>query len=138
MTRADGKKHNAQSADETRQPTKAERSEALTEEIKELRTEIERHTRLYYDKGTPEISDYEFDLLVKRLEKLERRRITKAPVYRRLQQQLPLADSPVERVGGAPSGKFARVRHLVPMLSLDKIEAAEQPDEKKEPDWFKR
>ena len=112
------------------------KSEALTEEIKKLKQDIAHYTRLY-DDGKPEITDREFDLLVKKLEKLEHRRGTKKPIPRRA-PELPLADSPTQRVGGAPSEKFARVKHLVPMLSLDKIEAAEQPDEKKEPDWFKR
>jgi len=47
-------------------------------------------------------------------------------------------DSPSQRVGGAPTEGFKRVKHLQPMLSLEKIEGAEQPDEKAEPDWFKR
>src|SRR5580765_2678797 len=55
-----------------RVPKTPKRSEALTEKIKKLRSEIERHNRLYGD-GTPEISDFEYDLLVQRLEKLEKR-----------------------------------------------------------------
>jgi DNA ligase (NAD+) len=138
VTPDDSKKNNTQPADETRQHPAAHKSEALVKEIKELREEIERHTRLYYDKGTPEVSDNEFDLLVKRLEKLEKRRKTKEPIYRRLQQQLPIADSPVERVGGAPSEKFARVKHLVPMLSLDKVSASDSPTLAEEPDRDQR
>jgi DNA ligase (NAD+) len=47
-------------------------------------------------------------------------------------------DSPTQRVGGAPSEKFARVKHLVPMLSLDKVEAADHPTSAEEPDREKR
>jgi len=136
VTHGETENSNAQSADETRQHKAAQKSEALTKEIKELREEIERHTRLY-DKGTPEISDYEFDLLVQRLEKLEKRRETKKPVARRV-PELPLADSPTQRVGSAPTGKFVRVKHLVPMLSLDKVEASDHPTKDEEPDRDKR
>jgi DNA ligase (NAD+) len=136
VTHDDSKKDNTQPADETRQHTEAHKSEALIKEIKELREEIERHTRLY-DKATPEISDYEFDLLVQRLEKLEKRRETKKPVSRRV-PELPLADSPTQRVGGAPSGKFIRFKHLVPMLSLDKVSASDSPTKEEEPDRDKR
>ena len=137
MTHDETENPNAQSADEARRHAKVQNSEALTREIKELRAEIERHTRLYYDKGTPEISDYEFDLLVKRLEKLEKRKETKKPISRRV-PELPLGDSPTQRVGGVPSEKFARVKHLMPMLSLDKIEVADNPTKDEEPDREKR
>src|SRR6267143_922402 len=66
------------------------RSEAFKAEIKRLRSEIERHRKLYYS-GSPEILDHEFDQLEERLKKLERRRKTKYPISRRLQEQLPLA-----------------------------------------------
>jgi DNA ligase (NAD+) len=114
----------------------AKGTEALSEEIKDLRSEIERHTRLYQN-GTPEISDFEFDRLVQRLEKLEKRSETKKPKERRI-PTLPIADSPTQRVGGAPSEKFARVKHLVPMLSLDKIAASDRPTKDEEPDRDKR
>src|SRR4051812_17621303 len=93
-------------------------SEALTKEIKTLRAEIERHNRLYYQQGTSEISDHEYDLLVKKLEQLERRRETKKPLYRRV-PELPLADSPTQHVGGVPTKGFNQVQHLRPMMSLD-------------------
>ena len=93
----------------------------------QLAAEIRRHDRAYYVEGRQLITDREYDLLFKELQELEKNF-----------PDLVTPDSPTQRVGGAPSEKFARVKHLVPMLSLDKIEAAEQPDEKKEPDWFKR
>ncbi len=93
----------------------------------ELAGEIRRHDHAYYVLARPEISDREYDQLFRELQKLE--------------QDFPdlaTPESPTQRVGGAPSKGFARVRHVLPMLSLEKVEAAEQPDEKAEPDWFKR
>jgi NAD-dependent DNA ligase len=72
-----------------------------------LADEIRRHDRLYYDQAAPEISDREYDLLVERLEALER-----------AHPDLALADSPTRRVGGAPAEGFESVRHPVPMLSI--------------------
>jgi len=122
----------------TQKSSAVRKSEALTAETKRLREEIERHNRLYYQNAVPEISDYEYDLLVRRLEQLERRRESKKPKHRRLVLELPLADSPTQRVGGAASEKFARFNHLVPMLSLDKIEASDHPNKDDEPDRDKR
>ncbi|MDE3068456.1 MAG: NAD-dependent DNA ligase LigA [Verrucomicrobiota bacterium] len=93
----------------------------------QLAAEIRRHDHAYYVEGRQLVTDREYDQLFKQLQDVE--------------DQFPdlvTPESPTQRVGGAPSERFARVKHLVPMLSLDKIEAAEQPDEKKEPDWFKR
>jgi DNA ligase (NAD+) len=56
--------------------------------IKELREEIEKHNKLYYEKAAPEISDYEYDKLVKELEKLE----AEFP-------QFASKDSPTRKVG---------------------------------------
>ena len=105
MTQGEDKKHRA--------------SEAVIEEIKKLREEIEHHNRLYYQETKPEITDKEYDELVARLRKIEKRRETKKPFYRRNQEELPLADSPTEHVGGEPLRAFQSVRHLLPMLSLD-------------------
>ena len=74
-----------------------------------LRAEVERHTRLYYDEAAPEISDAEFDLLYRELERLEAER-----------PEFDSPDSPTHRVGGHATGEFAKVRHDPPMLSLDK------------------
>ncbi|MGA2180450.1 MAG: NAD-dependent DNA ligase LigA [Verrucomicrobiota bacterium] len=113
------------------------RSEAFKAEIKKLRSEIDHHRKLYYS-GSAEISDYEFDQLEERLKKLERRSKTKDPISRRLQEELPIADSPTEQVGGVLSEGFARFTHLVPMLSLDKVKAADHPTKDEEPDRNKR
>lgn len=93
----------------------------------ELAAEIRRHDHAYYVEGRQLISDREYDQLFRELQDLEE----KFP-------ELATPASPTQRVGGAPSEKFARVQHLVPMLSLDKIEAAAQPTSAEEPDWFKR
>ena len=98
-----------------------------------LRLEIDRHRKLY-SKGSPEISDFEYDKLEERLKKLERRKKTKAPIARRQQEQLPIIDSPIEQVGEVLTKGFARVKHLVPMLSLDKVEASDYPTSAEEPD----
>ncbi len=83
-------------------------SEAIRKEIERLRAEIERHNRLYYVEARPEISDYEYDQLVKRLQELER----KYPQY-------DSPDSPTHKVGGEPIEGFESFRHRVPMLSID-------------------
>lgn len=94
------------------------KSEGLTSEIARLRREIEHHRKLYYEKSAPEISDVEFDALFKRLEKLERRRETKKPKQRRL-VELPLFDSPTQKVGDDRVEGFPRARHRAPMVTLD-------------------
>jgi len=72
-----------------------------------LRAEIDRHNRLYYVDAAPEISDKEYDLLVKRLEAIEAEH-----------PDLVTPDSPTRRVGGEPLDAFATVTHAVPMLSI--------------------
>lgn len=74
-----------------------------------LRTEISRHDRLYYVDARPEISDVQYDALWDELVRLEREN-----------PQWLTADSPTQRVSGAPIEGFAKVRHDPPMKSLDK------------------
>ncbi|MGA2247929.1 MAG: NAD-dependent DNA ligase LigA [Verrucomicrobiota bacterium] len=93
----------------------------------ELSAEIHRHDHAYYVEGRQLITDHEYDRLSDELQKLE----NDFP-------ELVTPDSPTQRVGGAPSEKFARVRHLVPMLSLDKVDAADHPTGAEEPDHDKR
>ena len=76
--------------------------------IEQLRHEIRRHDRLYYDEAAPIISDREYDRLYKELIDLE----TQFP-------DLVRPDSPTQRVGGKPLQAFEQVSHLIPMLSLD-------------------
>ncbi|MEM9482009.1 MAG: NAD-dependent DNA ligase LigA [Verrucomicrobiota bacterium] len=79
-----------------------------SDRARELRTEIERHNRLYYEQAAPEISDREFDLLLRSLIDLE----AEFP-------SVATPDSPTARVGGAPLDHFETVQHLQPMMSLD-------------------
>jgi DNA ligase (NAD+) len=76
--------------------------------LEQLRDEIRKHDRLYYDEATPIISDREYDRLYKELVALE----TQFP-------DLVTPDSPTQRVGGTPLKAFEQVSHLIPMLSLD-------------------
>src|SRR3954462_7395295 len=77
-------------------------------ELKRLALEIERHNAAYYQEDAPKISDAEYDELRKRLNAIEARF-----------PELVSSGSPSQKVGAAPSGKFSKVRHAVPMLSLD-------------------
>jgi DNA ligase (NAD+) len=80
----------------------------VEKEIEKLREEIRRHEHLYYVLNEPEISDFEFDKLMRRLRDLEEQH-----------SELVTADSPTQRVGGQPAEEFSKVRHSVAMLSLD-------------------
>src|SRR3989338_3725985 len=84
-------------------------------EIVKLRAAIERHNRKYYVEAQPEISDFEFDALMRRLIELEK----EFP-------QFASPDSPSRRVGGEPLKIFKQVRHRVPMLSLDNTYSPEE------------
>jgi DNA ligase (NAD+) len=93
----------------------AENTAKVEKEIARLREQVRRHDYLYYVKGEPEISDYEYDRLYRRLEELE----AKYP-------DLVTPDSPTQRVGGEPAEGFAEVRHEPPMLSLDNAYAEDE------------
>jgi DNA ligase (NAD+) len=84
-------------------------------EIAKLRRELERHNRLYYVDAAPEISDFEFDQMMRRLQELEA-------------QHPELFDpaSPSQRVGGAPIESFATVIHDPPMLSIENAYTIEE------------
>jgi len=73
-----------------------------------LAKEIARHDQLYHDQDAPEISDAEYDALVRENRELEARF-----------PQLVRADSPSKRLGAAPTTGLAKVTHAKPMLSLD-------------------
>ena len=75
--------------------------------VEELRTQIRHHDYLYHVKDSPEISDAEFDALMRELRTLE----TERP-------ELVTPDSPTQRVGGAPAAGFSEVTHHRTMLSL--------------------
>lgn len=92
-----------------------------------LAAEIRRHDHAYYVIGEAEITDHEYDQLFKQVQDLEK----EFP-------ELVTPGSPTQRVGGAPAEGFTRVKHLQPMLSLEKIEASEIPSKDEEPDRDKR
>ncbi|MBN9593988.1 MAG: NAD-dependent DNA ligase LigA [Afipia sp.] len=76
-------------------------------ELVRLALEIERHNEAYYNEDAPKISDAAYDELRKRSDAIEARF-----------PGLVTRDSPSQKVGAAPSGRFAKVPHAVPMLSL--------------------
>ncbi len=82
-------------------------TKATTKEIEKLRADIERHNDLYYQKAAPEISDFEFDQLLVRLQKLEAEH-----------PELITPDSPTQRIGGKADSLKPFV-HTVPLMSLD-------------------
>ena len=83
-------------------------AKAIEKEIEKLRNDIRYHEHRYYVLDNPEISDFEFDKLMRRLQELE----VQNP-------ELVTPDSPTQRVGGQPAEEFPKLRHSVPMLSLD-------------------
>ncbi|MDU3335720.1 NAD-dependent DNA ligase LigA [Paraclostridium bifermentans] len=73
----------------------------------ELIDQINYHSNKYYNDDAPEISDYEYDNLMKELIKIEEEN-----------PQIKRSDSPSSRVGGKPLDKFTQITHKIPMLSL--------------------
>ncbi len=82
-------------------------SSSPAERAEDLRRQIAQANRAYHELDAPEIPDIDYDRMVRELEALERER-----------PELARADSPTQRVGARPSGRFPEVRHAVPMLSL--------------------
>ena len=97
-------------------------SEAIKKRIEKLREEIEYHNHRYYVLDQPEISDGQYDRLMRELEKLEKD-----------DPELRSPNSPTQRVGASPLEEFEIVRHTVPMLSL-----ANASDETEARDFDKR
>lgn len=81
--------------------------EKAKERAQQLSKELNYHNDRYYNQDNPEISDYEYDMMLRELENLE----AKYPM-------LITADSPTQRVGGSKGEKFSPVVHSVPMESL--------------------
>ncbi len=77
-------------------------------EIERLREEIRRHEHLYYVLDKPELTDAEYDALMRKLKAMEDQH-----------PELATPDSPTQRVGGKPREGFIKVRHSSQMLSLD-------------------
>src|SRR5262249_38713300 len=91
-----------------------DRTKAETK-IAQLREEIRKHNRLYYEQAAPIISDRDYDRLYRELVDLE--------------MQFPdllTSDSPTQRVGGKPLETFAEIQHRAPMLSLDNTYSEEE------------
>ena len=76
--------------------------------IRELREQIDHHNYRYYVLDDPEVSDAQFDAMLRELQSLEA-----------ANPDLADPDSPTQRVGGMASREFREVVHAVPMLSLD-------------------
>jgi len=89
--------------------------EETKKQIEKLREEIRHHDRRYYADDNPEISDAQYDKLMRRLQGLE----AQYPCF-------VTPDSPTQRVGGKPLEKFGEVRHRTTMLSLANAFSAEE------------
>src|SRR6202022_3301701 len=83
-------------------------------ELERLGVGNEEHDKHYYQEDAPKISDAEYDALRKRFNAIEARF-----------PEFVTRDSPSQKIGAQPSGRFAKVRHAVPMLSLDNAFAEE-------------
>lgn len=88
---------------------------STADRIEQLRAEINHHNRLYYLDAKPEVSDQQFDALLRELQELE----AKHP-------ELITPDSPTQKVGGAPLEGFTQIAHTVPMMSLDNTYSEEE------------
>ncbi|MGH9474071.1 MAG: NAD-dependent DNA ligase LigA [Terriglobales bacterium] len=84
-------------------------------ELEALRDDIRRHERLYYAEDQPEISDADFDLLMRRLQSLEA-----------AHPEWITPDSPTQRVGGQPRAGLVKASHSAPLLSLDNAYSREE------------
>ncbi len=91
--------------------------ESAKRRVDELREQINHHNYLYYVKDSPEISDAEYDRMMRELQELE----TAHP-------ELLTPDSPTQRVGAAPAGAFGVVEHPRPLLSLGNAFSDEELD----------
>ncbi len=90
----------------------------VSSRVRELRRRIAHHDRLYYEEAAPEITDREYDALLRELGDLEA-----------AHPELRTPDSPTRRVAGKPLEGFSQVRHRVPMQSLDNTYSLEEADE---------
>ena len=91
------------------------KNDSVKSEIISLRKQLERHSRLYYVLDAPEISDYDYDMMFRRLQDLERE-------HPELDDPL----SPTHRVGGKALERFEKVTHSVPMKSLQDVFSFEE------------
>lgn len=82
--------------------------ELFKNRIEELKTEIRKHNKLYYEQDSPQISDFEYDELFRELKKLEE-----------LYPEYATEDSPTKQVGSDVSEKFKEIKHKYRLYSLD-------------------
>jgi DNA ligase (NAD+) len=87
--------------------TKLTKAQAKVE-LKRLALELEGHDKRYYQDDAPSVTDAEYDALRQRFNAIEKRF-----------PEFVTSESPSQKIGAQPSGRFAKVRHVVPMLSLD-------------------
>ncbi len=87
----------------------------ITRELKELRALLAEHNRRYYVEDAPSVSDYEYDMLMRRLKEIEKEH-----------PELITPDSPTQRVGGQALSAFESVRHEIPMDSLQDVFSKEE------------
>ncbi len=87
----------------------------IKQEIEQLKAELREHSRRYYIEDAPTITDYEYDMMMRRLIELE----TEHPEYL-------TSDSPSQRVGGAPVDSFPPVTHRVQLQSLNDVFSFEE------------
>src|SRR5216110_3361338 len=92
---------------------KLTKAQAKVEHMR-LALELEGHDKRYYQEDAPTVSDAEYDALRQRYNAIEKRF-----------PEFVTSESPSQKVGAAPSGRFRKVRHAVPMLSLDNAFAEE-------------
>lgn len=85
------------------------------QEITALRDELQYHNKKYYDEDAPEISDYEYDMLQRKLRALEAEH-----------PEFADRNSPTQRVGGSASEKFSKVTHSYPLESLQDVFSFEE------------
>ena len=83
-------------------------TQKIRKQIEDLSEQLRRHEHLYYVLDTPEITDAEYDALMRQLTEIEK-----------ANPELIESDSPTQRVGGKPREGFTKVRHSTQMLSLD-------------------
>src|SRR2546423_8482556 len=83
-------------------------------ELMRLALELEAHDKRYYQDDAPSVTDAEYDALRQRHNAIEKRF-----------PEFVTSDSPSQKVGAAPSGRFKKVRHAIAMLSLDNAFAEE-------------
>ncbi|MDX6657709.1 MAG: ligase, partial [Solirubrobacteraceae bacterium] len=89
--------------------------EQVREQVRELREQVAYHSDRYHVHDDPEIADDEYDELFRRLQELEAEH-----------PELVAADSPTQRVGGAPVSSLKKVKHERPMLSLANARSEEE------------